>query len=168
MYCPNCGKTNSAEQKYCRSCGLQLEQVVQSLVTQLTAPDADVKLVERQRNLDRWIKVVAVSTISLFVGAVLGEILYSIIIGDGEVLAGSIFLAIIIGLVLFGLLMFYRESLADKLSKQKPSLTETRTGETGKLLTEPHHEPVPSVVETYNRITSDQNQRFSLSVICCF
>lgn len=36
MYCPDCGKTNSAEQKFCRACGLQLEQVVQSLVAQRT------------------------------------------------------------------------------------------------------------------------------------
>ena len=147
MYCPNCGKTNSAEQKFCRSCGLQLEQIVQSLVTQLTAPDADSKLVARQHNLDRLIKIVAVSTISLFVGVVLWGIFYSIIIVKGEVLGGSIFLAIMIGLILFGLLAFHRDSLAEKSSKQKPSLADNRTSETGKLLTEPRYEPVPSVVE---------------------
>ena len=30
MYCPNCGKTNSPEQRFCRSCGLGLEKIVQS------------------------------------------------------------------------------------------------------------------------------------------
>ena len=146
MYCPNCGKTNSAEQKFCRSCGLQLEQIVQSLANQLSAPDADSKLVARQNNLDRLIKIVAVSTISLFVGAVLWGILYSIIIGQGEVLAGSIFLAIIIGVVLFGVLMLYRESLTTKPSKQKSS-PDALVSDAAKRLSEPRYEPVPSVVE---------------------
>ncbi|HEX6733087.1 MAG TPA: zinc-ribbon domain-containing protein [Pyrinomonadaceae bacterium] len=144
MYCPNCGKTNSADQKFCRSCGLRLEQVVQSLAEQLTAPDADSKLVERQHSLDRWIKIIAASTASLFVGAVLWGIIYSIIIVKGEVLAGSIFLAVIIGLVLFALLTLYRESLTKKSPKQPPSLT---TADTAKLLSEPRMEPLPSVVE---------------------
>lgn len=140
MYCPNCGKTNSGDQKFCRSCGMQLELVVKSLVEQLNAPDTS--LVEKQRSLDHWITIIAASTISLFVGAVLWGIIYSIIIVKGEVLAGSIFLAVIIGLVLFGLLVLYRESLAKRSSKQ-PSLT----GDTAKLLSEPRIEPITSVVE---------------------
>ena len=146
MYCPNCGKTNSADQKFCRLCGLQLEQVVQSLVQQLTAPDADKTLLERQNNLDRWIKLVAVSTISLLVGAVLWGIIYSIIIVKGEILAGSIFLAIVVGVLLFGLLMLYRESISQKSTKQKSS-PDSLAGDTAKLLSEPCYEPVPSVVE---------------------
>lgn len=144
MYCPNCGKTNSTEQRFCRSCGLRLERVVQALVEQLTAPDAEKSLVERQHSLDRWIKVVAVSTISLFVGAVLWGIIYSIIIVKGELLAGSIFLAVIIGLMLFGLLVLYRESLA-KPSKQK-ALPDVHASDTARRLEE-RNEAVPSVVE---------------------
>lgn len=147
MYCPNCGKTNSGEQKFCRSCGLQLEQVVQSLVSQLTAPDADKTLIERQNNLDRWIKMIAVSTISLFVGAVLWGIIYSIIIVKGEILGGSIFLAIILGILLFALLVLYRESISKKPSKQKSSGPDSLANDTAKLLSEPRFEPVPSVVE---------------------
>jgi zinc-ribbon domain len=147
MYCPSCGKTNSAEQKFCRACGLQLEQVVQSLVAQLTAPDADKKLAERQNNLDRVIKAVAVGTISLFVGAVLWGIIYSIIIVKGEVLAGSIFLAIIVGILLFGLLMLYRDSLSQNPSKQNSSRPDSLVSDTAELLSESRYEPVPSVVE---------------------
>jgi hypothetical protein len=130
---------------------------VQSLVEQLTAPDANTKLVEKQHSLDRWIKIVAVSTISLFVGAVLWGIIYSIIIVKGEVLAGSIFLAVILGLVLFALLVLYRESLAPKPSKQNVSLPEVQAADTAKLLEEARYEPVTSVVErTTELLTADQ------------
>jgi uncharacterized membrane protein YvbJ len=144
MFCPNCGKTNSTDQKFCRSCGLRLEQVVQLLVEQLTAPDADEKLVLKQRSLDRWINVVAGITVSILVGAVIWGIIYSIIIVKGAVITGSIFLAFILGIILFTLLILYRESLAKKSSKEQPSLTKS---ETAKLLSEPPIEPVPSVVE---------------------
>ncbi|HYL99470.1 MAG TPA: DUF3040 domain-containing protein [Blastocatellia bacterium] len=29
MYCPNCGKKNSGQEKYCRSCGLHLNVIIQ-------------------------------------------------------------------------------------------------------------------------------------------
>jgi hypothetical protein len=124
---------------------MQLELVVKSLAEQLNAPDTG--LVEKQRSLDRWITIVAASTISLFVGAVLWGIIYSIIIVKGEVLAGSIFLAVIVGLVLFGLLVLYRESLTKKPSRQKGSLSDAQASNTAKLLEEPRSEPVPSIVE---------------------
>lgn len=146
MYCPNCGKTNSEEQKFCRSCGLRLEQVVQSLVEQLTAPDADRSLVEKQRNLDRWINVVAGTTVSILVGAVIWGIIYAVIIVKGAVITGSIFLAFILGLVLFAVLMLYRESLTKRSSKQPSGATPLAT-DTAKLLSEPKLEPVSSVVE---------------------
>ena len=147
MYCPNCGKTNSSEQKFCRGCGLQLDQIVQSLVKQLNSADSDKKPVNRQNNVDRWIKIIAVSTISLFVGAVLWAIIYTIIIVKGEVLSGSIFLAIILGLVAFGLLMLYRDSLDRRPSVQENSLPGEQATDTAKLLAEPHFEPVSSVIE---------------------
>ena len=34
MFCPHCGKENSIEQRFCRSCGLSLEKTAQSLAEQ--------------------------------------------------------------------------------------------------------------------------------------
>ena len=159
MYCPNCGKTNSAEQKFCRSCGLRLEQIVQSLVEQTKNPDQN--LITQQRNLDRWINIVAGVTVSILVGAVIWGIVYAIIIVKGAVVSGSIFLAVILGIVLFALLNLYRHSLASKSSKgsPQPSLTEsTAAADTGKLLSEPRYEPVPSVVENTTELLTVEKQ----------
>lgn len=71
MYCPNCGKENSAEQKFCRLCGLSLEQAVQSLAEQLPALELDKNLRVRQARVDRLITIVAGGAISIVVGGVL-------------------------------------------------------------------------------------------------
>lgn len=148
MYCPNCGKTSSTEQKFCRSCGLSLEKVIQSLSEQLTAADLDKNLVERQRKLGRVIDIVAVTTVSIVVGSVIWGIIYAIIIQKGAVLTGSIFLAFILGIVLFALLSMYSESLKKKPAKRQATVaTPPPDRETGKLLTEPSIEPISSVTE---------------------
>ena len=38
MFCPNCGKENSEEQKFCRACGLSLETISQALVHERSKP----------------------------------------------------------------------------------------------------------------------------------
>lgn len=146
MYCPSCGKTNSAEQKFCRSCGLGLEKIAQTVVEQL--PVTNKNLEERQRKVDRWLSIILGSSLSIFVGAIIYAIVYKIMIVKGQVAGGLIFLAIIVGLLLSLLLVVYRESLREASTKQKlsqPALPDTAP--TGKLLPEPNLEPVPSVTE---------------------
>lgn len=41
MYCPNCGKENSDEQRFCRSCGLSLQAISQVLVSELSENELD-------------------------------------------------------------------------------------------------------------------------------
>jgi len=148
MYCPNCGKTNSAEQRFCRSCGLSLEKVVQSLSEQLSAADFDKTLLEQQRKLQRWITIIAGSTISIVVGGVMWGIIYEIMIVKGEVLVGSAFLAFLIGLVLFALLNIYKESLVKTSGKRRTTQPRlTQEGENAKLLPETYFEPISSATE---------------------
>lgn len=148
MYCPNCGKSNSAEQKFCRSCGLSLEKTVQSLADQLPALELDKQLRERERKVDRLINIVAGSAISIVVAGVLWGIIYEIIIVKGEVIPGLFFLAFIIGAILLGLLSIYRESLRKTAGKRQiPQPQQQLVANTGKLLSESSVEPLPSITE---------------------
>jgi hypothetical protein len=99
--------------------------------------------------LERWIKLIAGSTISIIIGGVMWGIIYWIIIVKGEVLTGVVFLALIIGLVLFALLMLYRESLLKASGKGQAlqPAAPPQAGNTARLLREPPLESVPSVTE---------------------
>lgn len=73
MYCPNCGNTNAEDQNFCRSCGLGLEKIAQSLTEQL--PTVAVKsLQERRDRLER----LGVASLSVFGLGVFGFLLYNI------------------------------------------------------------------------------------------
>jgi MFS family permease len=157
MYCPNCGKTNSTEQRFCRSCGLGLEKVVESLSEQLLTTDLDTGVLGRQRRLELAINIIAGSIISILVGGVLWGIIYEIIIVKGEVVAGSLFLTFIIGLILFALLVIYRESLMKRSTKRRatqPSLPQEGASE--KLLSETYREPLSSVTERTTRFIKEE------------
>jgi hypothetical protein len=52
MYCPNCGKENSVEQRFCRSCGLSLQTISQALTHELSvteSPDKSVEVFNHER-----------------------------------------------------------------------------------------------------------------------
>jgi hypothetical protein len=148
MYCPNCGKPNLTEQKFCRSCGLSLEKVVQTLVEQLPSTNLDKDLQDQQRKVERWLHLVAGGTISIVVGVVLWGIIYQVILVQGEVLAGSLFLAFIVGLLLFALLMIYRESLLKAHGKRQLSQAPLAPSqETANLLPASSGQPISSITE---------------------
>lgn len=163
MYCPNCGKENSAEQKFCRSCGLSLEKAVQSLVEQLPALELDKNLRERQERVDRWLVILAASGISVFVVGILWAIIYKLIIIKGEVLEGSVFAAFFVGLIIFALLALYSESLRKTAGKrQMLQAPPKEVSDTAKLLPDSQVEPVPSVTERTTELLTvekkDNNQ----------
>ena len=61
MYCPNCGNQNSADQKFCRSCGLGLQKVVQTLSEQLPTK-LDVSLQQKKERFEK----LGVAALSVF------------------------------------------------------------------------------------------------------
>jgi len=55
MYCPNCGKENPEEPRFCRACGLGLQTISQVLVNELSATksdDSSLEIVEPEQK--RW------------------------------------------------------------------------------------------------------------------
>jgi hypothetical protein len=160
MYCPNCGKTNSTEQRFCRTCGLSLEKTVQSLADQLPALELNKEFRDRQRKVDRLINIVAGSAISIVVGAVVWGIVYEIIIVKGQLIPGLVFLLLILGVVLFGLLSIYGESLrktADTRRLADAQQQQLRQN-TGKLLPESHIGPFSITERTTELLTKGKSK----------
>jgi uncharacterized membrane protein len=152
MYCPNCGNENSAEQKFCRSCGLGLEKVVQSLTEQLPTRK-DETLAQRKQRFER----LGVAALSVFGFGVLSFILYSVfyklMISQGKVWAGLGILAVLIMLgsgllsvILFAKANEVKEEAASK-RELKPPTELTTEADTRELLPEGQPAPIFSVAD---------------------
>lgn len=115
MYCPNCGTTISTQQKFCRSCGLGLEKIAESLVEQIPTK-VEESLQEQKDRLER----LGVAALSVFGLGLLGVALYHIIkmMIEGRVLAGLgyIGLVIVLGCGLLSVILFAK---AQELEKTK-------------------------------------------------
>jgi uncharacterized membrane protein len=161
VYCPNCAQPTSTEQKFCRSCGLSLEKAAQSLVEQLPAAELNKDLRERQRRVERLLYILGGSAGVIFIVTLFWTVINEIISGEVPLLGGLIFLAFILGLVAFALLMLYRQSLLKASSKRpstQPTLPEAEP--TARLLPESYVEPIPTVTErTTELLVAEKKKR---------
>ena len=73
MFCPNCGNQNSAEQKFCRSCGLGLQKVAQTMSEQLPTK-LDVSLQQKKERFEK----LGLIALGIFGGGLAVPVLYSI------------------------------------------------------------------------------------------
>jgi len=159
MYCPNCGKQNSIEQKFCPSCGLSLEKAAQSLTDQLPTSLRDQELENRQRLVDRMLSIILGGTLSLAIAGIIGYgIIYRLIIVKGVGLQAYAFLVIMLGVIASLALVIYRESLKDSAAKRKMSQAAFDQIEPGGgVLPEFRFEPISSVTEhTTRQLVSKQ------------
>jgi hypothetical protein len=162
MYCPNCGNKNSAGQKFCRSCGLGLEKIVQSLTEQLPTK-LGASLQERKEKLERM----GVAALSVFGVGVLSLILYSVfyklMLTQGKVLAGLALLALIVilGCGLLSAILFAKANEVKEASakRQLKEPIELSPGEGMRgLLPEAHPEPMFSVAERTTELLSAEKK----------
>lgn len=151
MFCPNCGSNNTAEQSFCRSCGLNLEQTALSLLQQIPSAES-AKLLKHEQRVKNFGNF-AVGSFGLAVFAAICGIVYMIL--TKMVLSGLNFwggLLFIFFILSAGLLLAYvilNESINEKWQKKSAvspgDVTAPKT--TGKLLDEGDSQPVPSVTE---------------------
>ncbi len=148
MYCPNCGKTNSTEHKFCRSCRFNLDKTAQSFVGQIPANEIEKSLENKKRLVERLLYILLGGGVSIFVLIIIGTIIKEIVIGKGHIVSGLVFIAFLTGLVLFGLLALYHDSLNKKSSRRQLSQEKSQLPQpTQKLLHESYFEPITSVTE---------------------
>ena len=162
MFCPNCGSNNSTEQKFCRSCGLNLEKSAESLVEQM--PNAqNPNLLKQTQQIEKFgnfalggFGVVLLTA----VGAIIYFIFSKMILSGANVLAGILIIAFFIFAVLSVIFVILNESTKEKKAKKNPVLADELTGakDTGKLLEEKPFEPVSSVTENSTELLFAENK----------
>lgn len=149
MYCPNCGKETAKTQRFCRTCGLGLDKVVESLAEQLPTK-TDRSLLQQKERLERF----GVAALGVFGVSILAFLLYNVfyklMLTQGRVFAGLAVLGlmVVVACGLLSVILFAKanelKELAKHPSHQAPELSETVP--TGKLLEE-GREPVFSVAD---------------------
>lgn len=149
MYCPNCGKKITAEQKFCRSCGLGLEKIAQAVGEQHPVK-SDEGAEERKERLERW----GFYALCVFGAGVLLPLLYYIVrlLLSGRVLTGLGLLALIVvlGCGLLSVILFaeaedIKKAGVKRRLSQAAELAEKET--TSRLLPEPSLEPAASITD---------------------
>lgn len=102
MYCPNCGKGNTQQQRFCRSCGLGLQTISQALVHELSATRPDGSPVEMVKHEQRgWHNPLVYGLLLLILGMVI--VIFGKKIAAEQLIAD---LGMLIGLLGIGLLGF--------------------------------------------------------------
>jgi hypothetical protein len=142
MYCPNCGNKNAEDQNFCRSCGLGLEKIAQSLTEQL--PTVAVKsLQERKERLER-LGVALLSVFGLgFFGFLLYNIFFKLLLTQG---------ALVASLAVLGAIIFIGSGLVSVILFAKAKELKEATGK---------RQIEPVTIELWN----DTNNRRSASPI---
>jgi len=155
MYCPNCGNKNAEGQNFCRSCGLGLEKIAQSLTEQL--PTVAVKsLQERKERLER----LGVASLSVFGLGIFGFLLYSIffklLLTQGPLVASLAVLGaiIFIGSGLVSVILFAKAKELKEAASKRQLDSPTRE------LLESHQQPAFSIADhTTNLLPVEERER---------
>lgn len=161
MYCPNCGNKNSVDQRFCRSCGLGLEKVSQSLTEQL--PNASALSLQQQKEKFQRLGMVA---LSVFGSGVLIFILYGVfyklMVSQGRVLAalGVLAVLIVLGCGIASVVLFAKANEVKEVPAPRVDPAElSPERSTQELLSEAKPTPLFSVTDRTTNLLPVQNEK---------
>lgn len=163
MFCPNCAKENSVEQKFCRACGLNLEKSAESLLLQL--PDArNADLVKREALLERFGNFVFggfLTIVLIAIGAIIYTLFVKFVLSGTSVIFG-IFMILFVSFAALALAFVgYTEKIKEEKKSVNPNWQKEQLSEkqdTAKLLEDKPFEPVPSVIENTTELLHLENK----------
>ena len=164
MFCPNCSAKNSTDLRFCRSCGMNLEQISAAISDQYPSGSM-IELERREQRLERfgWIAfggfgiVVGVAILGL-----IGIIISRMILTGSQFWVGILLVAFIIFAALTLTYVFFKEELKEK----RKALTKERNAErpaelnvdTNRLLNPPSAGRVASVIEDTTELLPIENK----------
>lgn len=156
MHCPRCGTAASEQQKFCRSCGFNVEQIAPLLAEPLTptpgdkaAAESGAEMQDQLRRTERWLSVALAVFFVLLLGGISWMTIAKVMIEKGQFWAGLAFLLFIASAATTLYFVARREELREELAGRQspPPAALPPEKSTAKRLPESPSEPVPSVTE---------------------
>ena len=163
MYCPNCGNQNSVDQKFCRSCGLGLQKVAQTLSEQVPTK-LDLSLQQKKERFEK----LGVIALSIFGAGVaipfLYGIFYKMMWTQGRITAGLGTLALVLVLAsgLISVILFAKANEVKETPANRPPPGPAELHAQADTRELPEHSPETPVFSVIDRTTEllpqDKNQ----------